>query len=250
MTPANAFSGLDTPGRIAGTVIAGLVIEAVVVWRFGWRPPLAAYSYLAVAGAVVCATDLAGRRVPVPVVLPAYPIAAVLLAVASAPSGPWWPVARAGIAAALLGGFYLTLGLAFPAGMGLGDVKWAGVTGAYLGWLGWSATVTGTLIAFVTAAVILAVTRLAGRRQESLPMAPFMTLGAVIAVLATRKPPMIRESRFQRAASPITSANARFATIRANLLPPEGRSTTTRTPAPPSWASSASSSRRFGERRP
>jgi hypothetical protein len=35
------------------------------------------------------------------------------------------------------------------------------------------------------------------------------------------------------------SANARFATLRANLCPVDGRSTTTRTPAPPSWAKSA-----------
>ena len=36
----------------------------------------------------------------------------------------------------------------------------------------------------------------------------------------------------------MASANARFATMRANLRPAEGRSTTTRTPTPPNWASS------------
>ena len=186
MTPAGAFPGLDTPGRVAGTVLAALVIEAVVALRFGWSPPLAAYSYLALTGAVVSATDLAARRVPNPIVLPAYPVTAALLVVACLPSGPWWPRARAGIAAAVLGGFYLALGLAFPAGMGLGDVKWAGVLGAYLGWLGWSATVDGMLVAFVAAAGALVVARAVGRRRASLPMAPFMTLGAVVAVLATQ----------------------------------------------------------------
>ena len=186
MTPAGAFPGLDSPGHIAGTVLAGMVIEAVVVWRFGWSPPLAAYSYLALTGAVVSATDLAARRVPNRVVLPAYPITAALLVAACLPSGPWWPLARAGIAAAVLGGFYLALGLAFPAGMGLGDVKWAVVLGAYLGWLSWSAVVIGTLIAFLAAVVVLVAARIAGRRRASLPMAPFMTLGAVVAVLATK----------------------------------------------------------------
>ena len=186
MTRAGAFPGLDRPGRIAGTAFAGMVIEAVVVWRFGWSPPLAAYSYLALTGAVVSATDLAARRVPNRVVLPAYPITAALLVAACLPTGPWWPLARAGLAAAVLGGFYLALGLAFPAGMGLGDVKWAGVLGAYLGWLGWSAMVDGTLIAFVAAAGALVVARAFGRRQASVPMAPFMTLGAVVAVLATK----------------------------------------------------------------
>jgi leader peptidase (prepilin peptidase) / N-methyltransferase len=186
VTPASAFPGLDSRGRIVGTVIAGLVIEVAMVWRFGWRSPLGAYSFLAATGAVLSATDFAARRVPNLIVLPAYPIAAVLLVVASAPSGWWWPLARAGIAAAGLGGFYLALGLAFPAGMGLGDVKWAVVLGAYLGWLSWSTIVTGTLIAFLAAAVLLVAERIAGRRQASMPMVPFMTLGAVAAVLATR----------------------------------------------------------------
>ena len=159
MTPASAFPGLDNPGRIAGTVIAGLVIEAAMVWRFGWRSPLGAYSFLAATGTTLSAADFAVRRVPNLIVLPAYPIAAVLLVVASAPSGWWWSLARAGIAAAGLGGFYLAIGLAFPAGMGLGDVKWA---------------------------VVLGAARVAGRRQASMPMVPFMTLGAFAAVLATR----------------------------------------------------------------
>ena len=186
MSPVGAFAGLDSPGRITGTVLAGMVIEAAMAWRFGWSPPLPAYSFLALTGAVVSATDLAARRVPNRVVLPAYPITAALLVTASLPSGPWWPLARAGLAAAVLGGFYLALGLAFPAGMGLGDVKWAGVLGAYLGWLGWSAMVDGTLIAFIAAAGALVVARPFGRRRASVPMAPFMTLGAVFAVLATK----------------------------------------------------------------
>jgi leader peptidase (prepilin peptidase) / N-methyltransferase len=115
-----------------------------------------------------------------------YAGSAILLVLASAPSEFWWPLARAGIAAAALSGFYLTLGFAFPAGMGLGDVKWAVVLGAYLGWLGWSAVITGTLFAFLTAALVLVVMRVARRPRASLPMVPFMTFGAVAAVLATR----------------------------------------------------------------
>jgi leader peptidase (prepilin peptidase)/N-methyltransferase len=186
MTRAGVFTGIDTPAHIAGTVAAGLVIETAVVWRFGWSAPLAAYSCFAVIGAVVSAADLTARRIPNLIVLSAYPITAVLLAIASTPSGLWWPLARAGIAAVGLTAFYLVLGLAFPAGMGLGDVKWAGVIGAYLGWLGWSPVVSGTLIAFLAAAVVLLSARIVGRRQSSLPMAPFMTLSAIGAVLATR----------------------------------------------------------------
>ena len=186
MTPAGVFAGLNTPARTAGAIAATVAFEAAVVWRFGWSAPLAAYSYLAVTGAVVSAIDLAARRIPNVIVIPAYPITAALLAVASVPSGLWWPLGRAGIAATGLAAFYLVLGLAFPAGMGLGDVKWAGILGAYLGWLGWSPVITGTLIAFLTAAIAVLALRLLRRRQSSLPMAPFMTLGAIVAVLVTR----------------------------------------------------------------
>jgi len=186
MTTAGVFAGIDTPARVAATTAAALGIEAAVVWRFGWSAPLAAYSCLAVIGAAVSVTDLTVRRIPNRIVVPAYPITAVLLATASTSSGLWWPLARAGIAAAGLAAFYLVLGLAFPAGMGLGDVKWAGVLGAYLGYLGWSPVVSGTLIAFLTAAVVVLAAGVVGRRQAGVSMAPFMTLGAIGAVLATR----------------------------------------------------------------
>lgn len=186
MTPADAFPGLDTAAPIAGTVVVGLVIEVAMTWRFGWRAPLAAYSCLAVTGAVVSATDLAVRRVPNVVVLPAFVVVVALLVIASVSAGQWWALARGGIAAVMLGGFYLALGLAVPAGMGLGDVKWAAILGAYLGWLAWSAVITGTLLAFLAAAVVLVVMRVARRPRASLPMVPFMTFGAVAAVLATR----------------------------------------------------------------
>ena len=186
MTRTHALPGLDTAGRVTGTVIAGLVIESAMAWRFGWQPPLAAYSALAVTGAILSATDLAVRRVPNPIVLSAYVLAVPLLAIASTSAGQWWPLARAGVTAVTLGGFYLALGLAFPAGLGLGDVRWAVVLGAYLGWLSWSAVITGTMLAFLAAVVVLVAMRVAGRRQASLPMVPFMTFGAVAAVLATR----------------------------------------------------------------
>jgi prepilin signal peptidase PulO-like enzyme (type II secretory pathway) len=72
---------------------------------------------------------------------------------------------------------------------GPGDVKWAGVLGPYLGRLDWSALVIGTLLAFLAAGVALLVARLVGRRRSSLPMAPFMTFGALAAILATRISP-------------------------------------------------------------
>lgn len=188
MSPGNALRGLDTPARIGATCVLGAGVEAAIAWRFGWSAPLPAYCYFGAVAAVASVSDVAVRRIPNRAVLPAYLIAPALLALASAVSGSWWPLARGGITMPLLAGFYLILGLGFPGGMGFGDVKWAGVVGLYLGWLGWSAVTTGTLLAFLAAGFLVIARRVAISRihEATLPMAPFMTAGALVAIWTLR----------------------------------------------------------------
>ncbi|MDA8285162.1 MAG: A24 family peptidase [Actinomycetota bacterium] len=188
LSPVRALPGVDTLARVAATCAVGVAVEAVMLWRFGWTLPLGAYASFAAVGTVVSATDLAARRIPNRVVLPGLVAALVLLGVASAIPGAWWPLARAGIAMVVLAGFYLALGLAFPSGMGMGDVKWAAVVGLLLGWLGWPAVVTGTLLAFAAAALGVLVLRLATPRRGRLvlPMAPCTSAGALIAIWTLR----------------------------------------------------------------
>lgn len=176
------------PARIGATCMLGAGVEAAIAWRFGWSAPLPAYCYFGAVAAVASVSDVAVGRIPNRVVLPAYLIAPALLALASAASGSWWPLARGGITLAALAGFYFILGLGFPGGMGLGDVKWAGVVGLYLGWLGWSAVASGTLLAFLAAALLVIARRVAISEihEVTLPMAPFMTGGALVAMFAMR----------------------------------------------------------------
>jgi leader peptidase (prepilin peptidase)/N-methyltransferase len=180
------LADLGATRLIAATCSLGAVIEAAMAWRFGWSAELPAYLAFGAVAATVTMTDLAARRIPNRIIGPAYVVGPALLAAASAETGSWWPLGRAACGAVVLAGFYLALGLAFPAGMGLGDVKWAGVIGLYLGYLGWITLPTATLVAFAAAAVFVVGARAAGRGQLVLPMAPFMTAGAVVAVLATR----------------------------------------------------------------
>jgi leader peptidase (prepilin peptidase)/N-methyltransferase len=187
MTVVKILPDLNTPARIAATFALGAVIESAMAWRFGWSAEVPAYLAFGAVAATVTMTDVIARRIPNSVVAPAYAAGLALLVLASSGSGTWWPLARAGVGAALLAGFYLTLGLAFPAGMGLGDVKWAGLIGLYLGYLRWTTLPAATLVAFGGAAVFVLVGRAAGRgRRLVLPMAPFMTAGALVAVLTTR----------------------------------------------------------------
>jgi leader peptidase (prepilin peptidase)/N-methyltransferase len=88
------------------------------------------------------------------------------------------------IAAAAAGGFLLLAALAYPGGMGMGDVKLAGVMGLCLG----AAVAPAILIALVSgvllgAAVIARKGARAGRKT-AVPFGPFLALGALVAVFA------------------------------------------------------------------
>jgi len=188
VTASPSLPALATPARIAATGAVAAAVEAATVWRFGWSPPLGAYLVFGAAATAVSATDLALRRVPNRAVLAALLPGAALLALASGFDATWWPLARAGLAVVVLAGFYLALGLAFPSGMGMGDVKWAAVTGLFLGWISWPAVATATMVAFAAAALFVTVRHVVapGCRRAALAMVPFMAAGALAAILVVR----------------------------------------------------------------
>jgi leader peptidase (prepilin peptidase)/N-methyltransferase len=188
VTAPPSLTALATPSRIAATGAVAAVVEAAILWRFGWSPRLGAYLVFGATATAVSATDLAARRVPNRAVLAALVPGAALLALASGLDATWWPLARGGIAMVVLAGFYLALGLAFPSGMGMGDVKWAAVTGLFLGWISWPAVAAGTLLSFAGAALFVTVRHVAapGCRRAVLAMAPFMAAGALAAILVVR----------------------------------------------------------------
>ena len=189
MTLVTAPRRLGTPARLAPTIAAGACVEALIVWRFGWSAPLPAYLLFGGLTVAVSIMDLTTRRVPNRLVLIGYVLGAVLLVGASASSGGWWALVRSGLALVVLGGFYFALALGIPSGMGMGDCKWAGVTGMFLGWLSWTAVSTGTIIAFTAAALFVVARRFTHSQcavSTSVPLVPFMSAGALMAMLAAR----------------------------------------------------------------
>jgi leader peptidase (prepilin peptidase) / N-methyltransferase len=86
------------------------------------------------------------------------------------------------IAGAAAGGFLLVAALAYPGGMGMGDVKLAGVMGLFLG----SAVAPALLIALVSGvavgAVVIARKGARAGRKTAVPFGPFLALGALLAV--------------------------------------------------------------------
>ena len=88
------------------------------------------------------------------------------------------------IAAAAAGGFLLVAALAYPAGMGMGDVKLAGVMGLCLG----AAVAPAVMIALVSGVlvgvVVIARKGAMAGRKTAVPFGPFLALGGLVAVFA------------------------------------------------------------------
>jgi leader peptidase (prepilin peptidase)/N-methyltransferase len=145
-----------------------------------------AFALLALACALLVVVDLAAFRLPDSIVLPMYPVLFLALTVAAATDGEWGRLGRAALAAGILLAVFLVLALINPSGLGLGDVKLAGLLGAFLGWLGWQQLLVGTLATFVCSAVValaLLATRRASRKTE-FPFGPWMVAGTVIGAVA------------------------------------------------------------------
>lgn len=135
------------------------------------------------AGALMLATlvpvvvvDLRCRLVPDVLVLPV--ITALLVMRAIAGPGPWW---SAPVAAVAVGGMLMLPALVCPAGMGMGDAKLAVLLGAGLGIAGGIAVLVALLAGAAWGAVLAAVRGRATLRQ-AIPFAPFIAVGAVVAL--------------------------------------------------------------------
>ncbi|QTE28011.1 prepilin peptidase [Pengzhenrongella sicca] len=160
------------------------VLFALVALRFGVSAAALAYLYLAAIGVCLALIDFDTRRLPDAIVLPSYPVLAVLLAVASWGSGDWPALLRALIGGVVLWAAYFLLVVAYPAGMGFGDVKLAGLLGAALAWLGWGELAVGGFAAFLLGGVFSVGLLLSGRanRKSGIPFGPWMLLGAAIGI--------------------------------------------------------------------
>jgi leader peptidase (prepilin peptidase)/N-methyltransferase len=114
--------------------------------------------------------------VPNRVVLPAA-VAVLALDMVSHLS-PVWAIGAVGAA-----GFLLLAALAYPGGMGMGDVKLALLIGALLGTVTALGVLLGLLFALIPSIVLLARHGL-GARRLAIPLAPFLAAGTVVALFA------------------------------------------------------------------
>ena len=156
-------------------------LMALVVVRFGadqdvWLPLI-----FVLVLVPVTFIDLDLRVIPNKITGPAAIIAVVLLVALPDAEHDLKEHLIAGFAAFM---FLFIAAIAYPAGMGMGDVKLAGVMGLYLG----RAVGPAMLIAFLAGSVVgIAIMARKGRaegRKTAVPFGPFLALGSLIGLFA------------------------------------------------------------------
>jgi leader peptidase (prepilin peptidase)/N-methyltransferase len=128
--------------------------------------------------AAVTLTDLERRVIP-NVVLAVGALAGAGLVWAAYPDS----LGEHGIAAAAAGGSLLLIALAYPRGMGMGDVKLAAVMGLFLG----RAVAPALLIGFAAGALVgvgIMLRHGSAGRKRAIPFGPFLALGGVVGLFA------------------------------------------------------------------
>jgi leader peptidase (prepilin peptidase)/N-methyltransferase len=177
------FFGLVTLWVFAGDVFTQW-IGASAAGLFATGVALVAFLYLAAVSVALAAIDVDTHTLPNNIVLPAYPVAAVLLTTAGLLGGEPERVLTSLLGGGVMFGVYFLLALVYPGGMGFGDVKLAGVLGLYLGWLGWGSLAVGAFSAFLLGglfSLVLILTRKADRKS-GIPFGPWMLAGAWLGI--------------------------------------------------------------------
>jgi leader peptidase (prepilin peptidase)/N-methyltransferase len=155
-----------------------LLYVAVVVGRDGAHDIVLGLILVTVLVPVTL-IDLEHRIIPNRITLPAAVAAIVAGAILDVDFLPEQLIA--GVAA---GGFFFLAAFAYPRGMGMGDVKLAGVLGLYLGRAVASAILIALVAGIVVGVAIIAAKGAREGRRTAVPFGPFLALGAVVALFA------------------------------------------------------------------
>jgi leader peptidase (prepilin peptidase)/N-methyltransferase len=123
--------------------------------------------------------DLDHRIIPNRIVGPSAVVALVILALTDVDALPDHL-----IAAVAAGGFFLLAALAYPRGMGMGDVKLAALLGLYLGSSVAPALLAAMLSGTLVGGAIIARKGVAEGRKTAVPFGPFLALGALVGLFA------------------------------------------------------------------
>jgi leader peptidase (prepilin peptidase)/N-methyltransferase len=168
-----------------GISIRYLIVEALtavltvaVVLIKAWPGGIVMGLVLVATLVPVALIDLDHQIIPNKALAPAA-AAAIAIGAVLHPSGiPEQLIAGAGASL-----FLLVFVVAYPRGMGMGDVKLAGVLGLFLGRSVAVAIFVAVLVGTVVGAAVMARAGVAAGRKKKLPFGPFLAFGAIVALL-------------------------------------------------------------------
>jgi leader peptidase (prepilin peptidase) / N-methyltransferase len=157
--------------------VVGALLGAAAGWRLGMAGPLVPALILVALIVPIVFIDIEHHVIPDRLVLPGTAVALVTWALVDPGR-----LEEHGLAALIACLAFLLMAFAYPAGMGLGDVKFALLLGAFLG----SAVAPGLFLGFVIAtvpsvAILLRYGR--GGGKVGIPFGPFMAAGAFVGLL-------------------------------------------------------------------
>ncbi len=155
------------------------VLYAGCAWRFGIDRDVVLPIIFVTLLVPVALIDLDHRIIPNVLVGPA---AVVAIGVAVAIDGA--SLTERLIAGGGAGGFLLLAALAYPAGMGMGDVKLAAVMGLFLGRDVGPAMLVALLAGTLVGMAVIARKGAAEGRKTAVPFGPFLALGGLVGLFA------------------------------------------------------------------
>lgn len=156
----------------------GLLYAATTVVLFDTPTQIALGLIFVTMLMAVTLTDLEQRVIPNKILLASAVIGAAIAAAGDPGSLP-----ERAIAAAAAGGLLFAAALAYPRGMGFGDVKLAAVMGLFLG----RSVAPAILVALLAGSLVglaMIAREGASARKQAIPFGPFLALGGVVGLLA------------------------------------------------------------------
>jgi leader peptidase (prepilin peptidase) / N-methyltransferase len=148
---------------------------AAAAYEFGLSLRLLSALVLICALVALAGIDLEHRLLPNIIVGPVS-LVGFALSVLENPE-TWWlyPISAFAVAAGLF-----ALAVAYPGGMGMGDVKMGGMLGAFLGPYAGMAVFLGALCGALVGGTLMSLGRM--ERRSALPFGVFMALGGIVAL--------------------------------------------------------------------
>jgi leader peptidase (prepilin peptidase)/N-methyltransferase len=206
VTPRSRCPACETPVRPRDNVpvLSWLLLRgrcrdcgAAIAVRYPLIEALTALLYVGVVVVAPSTVDTALGLILVSVVVPAAAIdlehriipnrllaaGSVLALIAGLALDPGGEPQRL-IAAVAAGGFLLVAALAYPSGMGMGDVKFAAFLGLCLGRAVAPAMMTALIAGVLLGAIVIARRGVVAGRKTAIPFGPSLALGAILGVAA------------------------------------------------------------------